>query len=867
MPASSSPSSPAVEIDDAQQGVLDVVPSTSPSTSPAKSDTSFTSKAGAAASGQKKKHKSVRSLTREYEETSSPVSSSSERGPSISSTLFPPASEEGQDVARPDLSGRRASNSSSGSTKGQQSGSTHARAPSVLLASGSYPSTLSPASETSPNRPRTISGSSLSAEQLRNTNKALGIASAGYPSSYSRERKSSSTFEGSPERKAVPLPETASGAGAALERHDMERETSSESKGGLPALRVSVQPATPSLNGFPEGEQARATEAAKASRVAEEQEEAYESLDAFPSDATLPLDRRSSSASSELTSGGLSQSALDRMSPAERREHSRMHSTVHARNLSTFFPRPGTEAEAEADAAQAARNFSGAAPADTTEATLAPASADGGANLQSSSSRSRRGHHRKHSVNHAAMLDARGGLQTHSLGSSPSEVSAGGMSSASPLSPVSAATGKYGSDVPPWEVNAPSSLDNSGPRHAPHAAATAFGSSSSSSSLADLSGLPPSARPLLLFGAVHFGIGAGLWVAGQAGDSLAMTGLGYLVVFDALGSWCEAGGQWATTKAKAENKAGKVYGPQRVETLLHFVQSIYLVFASIYVLKESIEHALLEGSEEVHAEDNAGLHLPSGLLLAASAAGLISSMVLGNHQGLVAACGISTAAADSQSGRAVRSRRGHARKASVLVDPATLAGPFLSLLSNPFSLTILFFSLVLTLASIVMPPFQVAALDKVLAGLESAAMIYIAYPASKALGKVLLQTAPEKWQTQSVQLMHTLKTIEEHPLVTYVAPPHLWQLTPKTSALSGPQGQVPSILSGGAAVQQTGPRSAKAASLIANVQVFLHKEATDSDVLNVTRWAWQLAAPALGAGTGASAGESLRGSLRAGELP
>jgi hypothetical protein len=95
----------------------------------------------------------------------------------------------------------------------------------------------------------------------------------------------------------------------------------------------------------------------------------------------------------------------------------------------------------------------------------------------------------------------------------------------------------------------------------------------------------------------------------------------------------------------------------------------------------------------------------------------------------------------------------------VLVDPTTLAGPFLHLLSNPFSLTVLFFTAALTFASIVMPPFQVAALDKVLAGLESAAMIYVAWPASKALGLVLLQTAPPTWQTQSVQLRHTMRTV------------------------------------------------------------------------------------------------------------
>lgn len=78
------------------------------------------------------------------------------------------------------------------------------------------------------------------------------------------------------------------------------------------------------------------------------------------------------------------------------------------------------------------------------------------------------------------------------------------------------------------------------------------------------------------------------------------------------------------------------HSPQRVETLLHFVQSIYLVFASVYVLKESIEHALLEGSEEVHMEDDAGLILPTGLLLWSMVCGVFSAVVLQNHAKLVA---------------------------------------------------------------------------------------------------------------------------------------------------------------------------------------------------------------------------------------
>jgi hypothetical protein len=57
------------------------------------------------------------------------------------------------------------------------------------------------------------------------------------------------------------------------------------------------------------------------------------------------------------------------------------------------------------------------------------------------------------------------------------------------------------------------------------------------------------AAPLLirakaLFGLLEFALGASLWVDGQAGGSVSVTGLGYLVVFDAVGVLGQLG-TWA----------------------------------------------------------------------------------------------------------------------------------------------------------------------------------------------------------------------------------------------------------------------------------------------------------------------------------
>lgn len=47
-------------------------------------------------------------------------------------------------------------------------------------------------------------------------------------------------------------------------------------------------------------------------------------------------------------------------------------------------------------------------------------------------------------------------------------------------------------------------------------------------------------RPLVLFCMAYIALGAALWVIGLVRDSLALVGLGFLVVFDGLGLLCTA---------------------------------------------------------------------------------------------------------------------------------------------------------------------------------------------------------------------------------------------------------------------------------------------------------------------------------------
>jgi hypothetical protein len=55
--------------------------------------------------------------------------------------------------------------------------------------------------------------------------------------------------------------------------------------------------------------------------------------------------------------------------------------------------------------------------------------------------------------------------------------------------------------------------------------------------------LSRSAKLTLAFGIMQFLIGSAVWVSGQAGGGVGLTGLGYLIVFEAIGVWVKLWGQ------------------------------------------------------------------------------------------------------------------------------------------------------------------------------------------------------------------------------------------------------------------------------------------------------------------------------------
>ena len=182
---------------------------------------------------------------------------------------------------------------------------------------------------------------------------------------------------------------------------------------------------------------------------------------------------------------------------------SRRHNRIHSRNLSVFFPRPGTLSQPtieedsidvpvpvttmrerpSSDGLRAGFKFGGLSS--TSDNSLTPSSSSG-------SRPSRRGHHHKHSMSHNFFSFLEPGSQR------------------------------------------PDTAPSSGPPSA----------SSTMTDFADIVA-PPVAPTTLVVPAVHpFAViscavegilGAAVWVTGQQTGSLSCTGLGYWVVFDSFG--------------------------------------------------------------------------------------------------------------------------------------------------------------------------------------------------------------------------------------------------------------------------------------------------------------------------------------------
>ena len=224
--------------------------------------------------------------------------------------------------------------------------------------------------------------------------------------------------------------------------------------------------------------------------------------------------------------------------------HSRRHSRLHSRNLSVFFPRPGSlpHSTIAEDGAQELElspptdiSPTAGVPMPSASPTLSrpakrfgegftfggrpPPIVNGGASTeerQRQSSAPRRGHHHKHSLSHNFFSF----LEPGSTG--PRDLTSQ-TTPATPWSPVS----PFPPSAGPSTIAFP---------HAPSEASSPV-SPLSDSSTSPFAHLRDDVLPIgaMVASVGQFALGAWMWIIGQSVGSLACTGLGYWVVFDAIG--------------------------------------------------------------------------------------------------------------------------------------------------------------------------------------------------------------------------------------------------------------------------------------------------------------------------------------------
>ncbi|KAF8324042.1 hypothetical protein DL93DRAFT_2070266 [Clavulina sp. PMI_390] len=509
------------------------------------------------------------------------------------------------------------------------------------------------------------------------------------------------------------------------------------------------------------------------------------------------------------------------------------HGRIHSRNLSVFFPRPENAAasaiaeddagESGAPSPQRLEGFQFGIPStpDATTVMGAPDSTDSSA--RAANVAKRKGHHHRHSVSHSffSFMEPGGGAA---------------LTAVSPSNDVEASS--------PFVTSDPSGHFEANEKQKPRRQSVALPQAYRGQNDGTLLGFARKYdRELaMLFSFVQFLVGAALWAAGQSIGSLACTGLGYWIVFDSssvaiaynpfsLFSFGDEKGD------AADPTLQKPFGSRRFETTVSFSQSIYLLFSGVYVLKEAVEHFLLSNAEEGHHHHRGdeglnGISFPLVLLWLSLASVIFSNLYYQNHSRLVDATG------------------------TTLPDPATVlaSAPFLRriarpvlttvqksrstsrILSNPFTIAPLVFSLSLLYSAHVADINQHITLDMLISTLETVWTFSIAYPTAVALGKILLQTAPDRGPPGSSGLMEAflrvMREIERHPDVVHLPAPHFWQLNlPRAPGTPGIVSSSQSLLE---------------AELVATVDLHVRKDMSDAGVLAITKWANDKCSVALG---------------------
>ncbi|THH19331.1 hypothetical protein EW146_g1802 [Bondarzewia mesenterica] len=332
------------------------------------------------------------------------------------------------------------------------------------------------------------------------------------------------------------------------------------------------------------------------------------SISSFPSTSTTS-DSLSTSANTHTTNGSGSPS------PTHTTAHPRRHTRLHSRNLSIFFPRPGSlpHTSIAEDGAQEL-DFGGeeevpvsiipnASPTLLRHKKLGegfifgarpppdalassplfpnePSSAGGSGSV-------RRGHHHKHSLSHNFFSFLEPGAELHAQ---PAPVPV------SPWNPISPFPQSADPKTTSFSIHRPSTspgLLSSKNVHESHSRSPISPRSepSQDSVISD---------KVVMAAVGQFALGAWLWVAGQQVGSLSCTGLGYWIVFDSFGVAVGRILPSYLRKSSMQAPLRRAYGNGRLEAVALFAQAVYLMFSAVYVFKETVEHLLLSAGESHH---------------------------------------------------------------------------------------------------------------------------------------------------------------------------------------------------------------------------------------------------------------------------
>ncbi|CAG7850191.1 SubName: Full=Uncharacterized protein {ECO:0000313/EMBL:CCA72250.1} [Serendipita indica DSM 11827] len=524
-----------------------------------------------------------------------------------------------------------------------------------------------------------------------------------------------------------------------------------------------------------------------------------------------------------------------------------------------------------------------------------------GTPVSANTTSSRRGHHHRHSLSHSffsfmepapsAGMSSPGftpqhrkqpsnNLRVNVLNASPSlngpPLSAISQSNGwGPLSPFSATASAFppAQLIPPKRtvsLNAAAALPNPSTQR-------------SSTFLQKLMELPQHLRQGLVFSVAEGTVGCLLWILGQHAESLACTALAYWVVFDALGAALGVYGR--LVDAGASGGSLKLpYGAKRIETVALFAQAVYLLFSAVYICKETLEHALLSAGDAGHHHHHApgqnfeldsGPTYPVTLLWLSFMFLSLSSTLFKNNLKILDATGIYLPSVR----HVLRSLSPSNPVAITKFRPSSTL-----LLSNPYTLfPVICTGLLISISTFPMSIESQKAADMLVAGIEAAGTAWLAWPACLVLGKVLLQTAPERSPSTAETLtatkgtmealLRTMKEIERHPQVLHLPAPHVWQLSPPSQYFSS-VGAYSTAWEGkmkdsdddlhrsdmnGHSRDSLHPTSysrargrpvtsAAGGQVIVTLELHVRKELDDVECLELTRWAWQRCINALGQG-------------------